>query len=195
MLTIEFNSESINTFLSETLSEPITLHNSFLDIDDNLEKLNSLKTEFAYALKDQRTTGNPKFIEVFDLLQQGEYIILNERGELVYEGISFSDTPAEIPTIAKPTNELTIFDLLNERKELQQKLVVVNAHIVNNLTSSLDIFDDVIAKLEDLKGTWAERIDKMLGVANDIEEEEVTAFSDMITSLKAIQDKLSSEVL
>lgn len=191
MLTIEFNAESINTFLNESLSEPITLHNSFLDIEDNLEKLNTLKTEFSYALKDFRMSNNTKFLEVFSNLQSGEYIILNEKGQLVYEGVSFKDQSINLPTVS--IEDYNLLELVEERKNLQERLVVVNGHIVNRLTESLDIFDDVINKLEELKGTWSERIDEMLGIGEDIEEDSITAFTEMINSLKAMQDKLSSE--
>lgn len=191
MLTVEFNTESINKFLKESLTEPITLHNSFLDIDDNLEKLNTLKTEFSYALKELRTSNNPKFIEVFNNLQSGEYIILNDNGELVYEGVSFIDKIQE--STLKDIEEFNLLELIEERKNLQERLVRVNAYIVNSFTESLDIFDDVINRLEELKGSWAERIDEMLGIGADIEEDSITAFTEMLTSLKAIQDKLSSE--
>jgi len=201
MLRIEFNAENINKFLEDNLKEEIELPNNFLNIDSDLEKLNMLKTEFSHALKDFRISDSEMFIEVFDHLQAGEYIILNQNGDLVYEGYSFKELANNTSVISeskqdKETNmeSMTIIELLEERQNLEQKLSAVNAHIVNNLTSSLDLFDDVINRVEELKLTWAERIDNMLSLEENMSKDDLTAFSEMMTSLKAVNDKLSSNV-
>lgn len=193
MLRIEFNSEQINKFIEDNVPNPITLPKTFLNIASDLEKLNMLKTEFSHTLKDFRISDSEMFIEVFDNLQAGEYIIIDQKGDLVYEGQSFSQKSTSTPII-ESNEEKTIFDLLEERQKLEERLSGVNAQIVNNLTSSLDLFDDVINKVESLKLTWTERIDKMLALRDNMNKKDVTAFSEMMISLKAIHDKLSSNI-
>lgn len=200
MLKIEFNSNDINKFLRDNLKEnPITLPNNFLNIDNDLEKLNMLKTEFSHGLKDFRISDSEMFLEVFDHLQAGEYIILNNNGDLVYEGHSFKELATKIP-MAESTDtsnsieDMSIFELLDERQKLEKELSAVNAYIVNNLTSSLDLFDDIINRVEELKLTWAERIDNMLSLEEKMSKKDVGAFSEMMISLKAIHDKLGSNV-
>ena len=192
MYKIKFNSEYINDYLLKNNID-IILPKSFQNLTEDLEILNFLKTEYAHALNPIRLSDtNQTYLKVFDELHYGNYKVVgsDDPTQVLYEGVSFSKTEQ------KPLDEVkepTILDLLNHRKKLQQELEEVNNQIVDTISSSLTIFDEVIDNLSKLKESWANRIDELLAVQDSLDEEgALTVFSELMFTLKSMRDKLTN---
>lgn len=210
MLNIEFTSDVINEYLKTNNIPSIELTHAFLQQSD-LEKLNTLKTEFSFQLNKVRLEDKEQnYMQVFEALQAGEYIVLNEQGTLVYEGVDMNSDYDKIKKNAEtkeyidennnkhelqtntPQDELII--LLNKKKELEKQLVSVNTQILSHLKTGLDLFTEVNTLVVNRRTDWAERLDSLLALPSDSPElhDSISCFSQVVLALKHLRDLLNT---
>jgi hypothetical protein len=176
------------------------MSNSFLNIESDLEKLNKLKTELCVVLDDISIRNNKESDLCFLELQAGNYYLLNKDEEIVYEGKWFDNdyliaegyTPPELNKINDSPVEENLEWLLNKKKELNEELSLINKKIVDNFFNSMEVFDTSIEQIELMRDTWRERLQDMLEGITEIEEDTISVFQEVVTTLKKLVEKVVS---
>lgn len=208
MLYLYFNNLEIDKYiLNLNNNERLYMPNGFLKINSDLEKLNRLKTELCVILDDISVRNNKESDTCFLELQAGNYYLENTDKEVVYEGKWFDNNYLIAEGYVKPNagvetisntdvinpdviDSNNLESLLNRKKQLSAELIKINELIVNNFYNNMEVFDTTIEQIEIVRDTWKERLQNMLEGIAEIEEDTISVFQEIVTTLKLLAQKI-----